>query len=370
MGHSLDHREQIYNVLAERLNKNPVGAPLNETLMEILHKLYTIGEAELGSKLPFRPSTAADLAKATGKCESELSHIFESMANKGLVIDFPRRGETYYMLTPMVVGFFEYTFMRAKRADLSELAELFENYMQDQTVRQEIFHGGTKLFRALAYESVLPLAVETEVLDFDRASEIIRKSGGGALSTCACRHMADHLGKACDAPIDDICASLGAASDWLIRRDFARRTTTEELLQNLERAQKAGLVMLCDNVLGQPAFICFCCGCCCGVLRAINEGGLKAVEPGNFLPEVDLEKCIACGVCESACHVNAISLESSTDSIIPHINRELCIGCGVCAAVCSAGACYMLPRETRYEPPRDSFQQMLSIAREKNRKVF
>ncbi len=370
MGHSLDHKEQIYNELAERLSKNPVGAPVNEMLMEILHKLYTSAEAEIGSKLPFRPASASHLAKATGKSASEISEILDSMANKGLVIDFPRRGETYYMLAPMVVGFFEYTFMRAKRADLGELAELFENYMQDQTVREEIFHGGTKMFRALAYEDVIPLAVETEVLDYDRASDIIRQSGGGALSTCACRHMADHLGRACDAPIDDVCTSLGQASDWLIRRNFAKIATIEDLLENLERAREEGLVILCDNVLGQPAFICFCCGCCCGVLRAINEGGLKAVEPGNYLPQVSFEKCVACGACETACQINAISLTGRDADLRPLIDRTLCIGCGICASVCPAGACYMVAREPPYKPPRDSFQQMLSIAREKNRKVF
>ncbi len=41
MGHLIDAKEQVYRALAERLNRNPVGAPGSEVLMEILHHLYT-----------------------------------------------------------------------------------------------------------------------------------------------------------------------------------------------------------------------------------------------------------------------------------------------------------------------------------------
>ncbi len=372
MGHIDNHKEQVYQALAERLNKNPVGAPVNDALMEILQKLYTAGEAELGSRFPMLPVTFAQLLEMSGKPKEALDDMLESMANKGLIIDIPRRDETYYMLTPMVVGFFEYTFMRADKIGLKELAELFEQYMQDQAVREEMFDGETKMFRALAYERILPLAVETEVLDYDRASEIIRQAGGGALSTCACRHKAEHLGKACSAPVENTCTSLGRASGWLVRRGFAREATVEELLENLNRAQELGLVLLCDNVLGNPTFICYCCGCCCGVLRAINENNIPAVQPGNFLPQVLTENCTGCGICEESCHIDAVIMEEGKENNqdLPLINNERCIGCGVCAAACPHEALVMKSRKERYTPPRSKKEQLLSIAKEKKRLPF
>ncbi|MDR3586492.1 MAG: (Fe-S)-binding protein, partial [Desulfosporosinus sp.] len=45
MGHLVNDKDQVYRILAERLNRNPVGAPINDTLMTILHRLYTESEA-------------------------------------------------------------------------------------------------------------------------------------------------------------------------------------------------------------------------------------------------------------------------------------------------------------------------------------
>ncbi|MEW6425840.1 MAG: (Fe-S)-binding protein, partial [Bacillota bacterium] len=135
MGHLTSHKEEVYRALAERLNKNPVGAPVNEFLMAILHRLYTESEAELGSKFPLLPMPLDKIAGITGMGPEELEKILNSMADKGLVMDLPRRDGTYYMLAPMVVGFFEYTFMRTRQdLDMKELAELFEKYFHSQGV--------------------------------------------------------------------------------------------------------------------------------------------------------------------------------------------------------------------------------------------
>ena len=55
MGHGANAKEAAYMLLAERLNKNPVGTPINEELMEILHHLYTQSEAMAGGKFPMAP---------------------------------------------------------------------------------------------------------------------------------------------------------------------------------------------------------------------------------------------------------------------------------------------------------------------------
>jgi len=129
MGHIVNAKEEVYRLLAERLNKNPVGAPINEHLMEILHHLYTESEASVGSKLPLIPVKLERIAKITSIDIFELKTILDSMADKGLVLDIPRKETYLYMLTPMVIGFFEYTFMRERNeVNMKELAELFEKY--------------------------------------------------------------------------------------------------------------------------------------------------------------------------------------------------------------------------------------------------
>lgn len=365
----INAKEEVYRALAERLNKNPVGAPVNETLMEILHRLYTESEALTGSKFPLLPVTLEKMAAATGIKEEELKKTLDGMAAKGLVVDWPRRDGIYYMLAPMVVGFFEYTFMRVRdELNMKELAELFEIYFKREGVNEEIFGSGTKMFKTLVYESLIPAAVETEVLSYEKASEVIRESGGGSLSMCACRHKASHLGKACDAPVEDVCTSLGNSSKWLIQRGLGKPASVDDLLRVLDRTERLGLVHMGDNVLKKPVMICHCCGCCCGLLRAINESGIMSVHPSNFIPSLDADLCAGCGECAGGCHIQAVTMaESGNGAEMPVVKKDLCIGCGVCAAKCPTGALTMSRRSTLHVPPPDKMTQFMKIAMEKGR---
>lgn len=365
MGHLAKSKEGVYYALAERLNKNPVGTPINETLMAILHRLYTVSEAEVGSKFPLFPMTLDDISNKTGIGKEELKKLLEQMAGKGLVIDIIRQDNTYYMLAPMVVGFFEYTFMRIREEiQMKELAELFSDYFDAEGVREELFAAPTKMFRALAYESIIPIITETEVLSYEKASEIIRQSGGGALSICQCRHKAGHLGTACDAPLE-VCTSLGNAASYVVRRGMGKPATVDELLHVLDQTEKYGLVHLGDNVLNKPAFICHCCGCCCEVLQSINKSKIMSVSPSNFIPTVDEELCEGCGVCTERCQIKAIRI----DAAVPIVDKNICIGCGICAANCPTGALTMSRQSVIKVPPKNRKEQLAAIAKEKG-KIF
>lgn len=369
MGHLINAKEEVYRALAERLNKYPVGVPVNQYLMEILHRLYTETEALVGGKFPLLPMTLDKIAEATGINKTELHKILDSMADKGLVLDLPRRDSTYYMLAPMVVGFFEYTFMRVRdNIDMKELADLFEKYFEQDGVREEFFGGDTKMFKTLVYENVIPAAVETEVLSYEKASEIIREAGGGALAMCSCRHKASHLGKACDAPVEDVCTSLGNAGKWLVSRGMAKPATVDDLLRVLERTEKLGLVHLGDNVLKKPAYICHCCGCCCGVLRSIKESGVSSVHPSNFIPEVDTELCSSCGACAESCHIGAINMVNDDNhEEVPKVGQDLCIGCGACVSACPTGALTITRRTVLHVPPANKQEQFARIAKERGK---
>jgi len=80
-------RGDAYEALASRLDKNVLGAPLIDTLIEILRTLWTESEAGIGSAFPRRSVTLTSLAAATGLSEQELQGHLRSMIAKGLVCD-------------------------------------------------------------------------------------------------------------------------------------------------------------------------------------------------------------------------------------------------------------------------------------------
>ncbi len=368
MGHIVNAKEEIYHALADRLCKSPEGAPINETLLAILQRLYSESEAIVGSKFPLVPLPLKKIAASTGMGEAELVVVLNDMSDKGLVMDLPRNDSTYYMLAPVVVGFFEYTFMRTgNQVEMKELAELFDRYFKSDGVMQEIGGFDTKIMRTLVYENVIPFAVETEVVDYERASEIIRQSRGGAITMCACRHEAEHLGKACDAPVD-VCTSLGAAAEWIIRKGLGKPASVDDLLRVLDQTQELGLVHLCDNVLNRPAYICHCCGCCCKMLNTINEQNIFAASPSNFIPAVIPQNCIHCGVCANKCPIDAIVMSAADDGgDIPRLINGRCLGCGVCSSACPAEALPMSRRQDLHVPPADMKEKMQRMMIEKGR---
>jgi len=360
MGHIINAKDELYHALADRLSRSPEGAPINEHLLTLLRKLYTETEAMIGSKFPLLPLTLEKISDMTGIEIPDLKPIMDSMAHKGLVIDIPRKNSFYYMLTPVVVGFFEYTFMRTGDSiKMKELAELFDSYFQSDDVMKVLAGMDTKIMRTLVYENVMPLAVETEVVSYERASELIRESGGGAITMCACRHEAEHLGTACDAPVD-VCTSLGGAAEWIVRKGLGRAATVDELLEILDQTTKLGLVHLCDNVMSKPTYICHCCGCCCKVLKNINKNDIFATHPSNFIPKVDEQTCISCGLCAEKCPINAIEMNN-----FPEIMKDRCIGCGVCADACPSDALAMVQRSEIYTPPSNMKEKMSRMMEEK-----
>ena len=80
--------------------------------------------------------------------------MVDTMAAKGLVMDLDHHGERYVALAPVVIGFFEFTFMRVREdAPMEQLAELFHEYMyDDESFAHAVFRGSTQIGRSLVRE--------------------------------------------------------------------------------------------------------------------------------------------------------------------------------------------------------------------------
>jgi len=362
-----------YRDLVDRLNRFPQGAPPSDLLYRILRILFTEREAGLVARLPIRPFDAGTAARAWGMTPDEALPILEALADKALLVDAVRNGETRWVLPPPMAGFFEFSMMRV-RSDIDQkaLAELFYQYLnvEEDFVRELFTRGETQLGRAFVNEEALGEDEALEVLDWERAAEVVREAPEIGIGVCYCRHKMQHLGRACDAPME-ICMTFGSTASSLVRHGFARRAEKGETLDLLHEARARGLVQFGENVRKRPAFICNCCGCCCEALIAQRRFGfLKPVHTTGFLPEIDRARCNGCGKCVTACPVEAMALVSANDPKAPkkrtvRLVEDGCLGCGVCVPTCRPGALRLVRRGRRTIPPLDTVHRSVVMALER-----
>ena len=346
---------------------------------EILEMLFSPDEAALAARLPVVPATLADLARRTGTGERELRARLEAMAGKGLVLDLhdARSGATTYMLAPPVVGFFELSMMRLSDGLPKErLARAYEVYMGDDTAFDEEVSGvPTLISRTLVQETALYNDVASEVLDWDRATSYVEEADVLAVTNCFCRHVATHLGTACDYPLET-CMSLGTAARYLVRHGHARQIGREEGRELLEAAREHGLVHIADNVQQQLNYICSCCSCCCVELRSAQKG-MPVMQPSAFEATVDAHECTACGDCVRACPVQAMSLvapevrrggaDGATAPLTCAVDLDRCLGCGVCVGACSRDALTMVRRRQAPHVPLNAVEYLTRRMLERGR---
>ncbi|MEJ2700116.1 MAG: hypothetical protein P8Z70_10725, partial [Desulfuromonadales bacterium] len=177
---------------------------------------------------------------------------------------------------PPMAGFFEFSLMRV-RGDIDQkvLSELFHQYINvEEDFIKALFVGGeTQMGRVFVHEPALSVENALHVLDFERASEVVRTASHRAVGLCYCRHKQQHLGRACDAPME-ICMTFGLTAASLVRHGVARRVEAEECLDLLQGARDRGLVQFGENVREEVNFLCNCCRCCCEAMVAARRFGM------------------------------------------------------------------------------------------------
>ncbi len=361
--------------LTHRLNRFPQGALPSELLYKILKMLFSENEARLVSLLPLRPFTAERAGRAWGMDRNESRKVLDALCGRAILVDIEQNGRQVYCLPPPMAGFFEFSMMRV-RGDIDQkvLSELYYQYInvEEAFIKDLFLVGETQLGRVFVQEPVISGDNAIYVLDYERATEVIKTASHIGISTCYCRHKMAHVGRDCDAP-KEICMTFNVTAASLVKHGFARQVEVSECLELLQTAYANNLVQFGDNVRVGVNFICNCCGCCCeAMIVARKFGVLHPVHTTNFTPQIQDEACKGCRKCVEVCPVEAMALVSAND---PHqskkkkarVNREICLGCGVCVRVCPDGCITLQPLPQRIITPLNTAHRVVVMAIERGK---
>jgi len=339
----------VYSRLREHLDVMPVGFPATESGVElsILRRLFTEEEAEAALLLSALPESLARIhRRAHGRwTAAELEALLDSLAAKGAVMGGhgqSRGKKKAWSKAMLAVGMYEFQVDRIT----PELQRDMERYIA------EGFAGAflgpkTKQMRTIPVNA--KVVVERRVGRYDDARALVAGGEGPwAVMNCVCRQGRDLVGEPCRQTNERRnCLALKGVARHLLETGAAEELTREGALQLLDRAERDGMVVQPGNAQ-DPLFICFCCGCCCGVLRMAKEFPRPAdVVHSNFRAEVSGDACLDCGACRARCPMDALSGANGKTAVDP----ARCIGCGACVVACPSEALCLAPKERPVAPP-------------------
>jgi ferredoxin len=309
------------------------------------------------------------IAEITGIPERRLAGLLESLAAKGLVMDLEAGGEYRYTISPFVIGVFEFTMMRTDGCvDFPRVAKLFKEYL---TAGGGFFEANAgrgervSVMRTIPHADALADQPHVEVLDHEKAEEMVERAGGVIAGTCSCRHEKLHLGeKRCTVPLET-CLSFGTDTSYMARRGLGRTVSKGEGRELLSMAKEMRLVLNADNVRRDVGFLCLCCSGCCNVLGGIRRFGLPNIlVTSRFIAVLDETRCTGCGACVRACPIEAIRMSDApaggaARNRRPLVDSSFCIGCGVCGLVCKPQAMCLVPRAQRVILPENTVERVI-----------
>ncbi len=326
--------DEAYCRLQEVLDSMPHGFPATSDNLEIsiLKKIFTEEEAGIAAKMKLKFENAESIAARTGLDTEYLKMILPRMANQGQIFGVTVGGVPIYRLAPFVFGIYEWQLHRLDR----ELVEMVREYFR-RDFGKEFYGHKPPLLRVVPIEVAVPH--DSEVKPYNSLTGMIEKAGSWAVGECVCKKEKRILGEGCDNPLE-VCLAIAPMEHVFDDHFWGRPITREKSLEILKTADMAGLVHLTSNTRDGNLFICNCCGCCCSILRGINDlDQLNCVARSHYVSVVDPSRCTACGACRERCQVRAIEI-----SDVAAVNSR-CIGCGLCAGSCPAGALRLKLRE-------------------------
>jgi len=324
-----------YKKMAGKLDTMPHSYPATESGIEIrlLEKIFTPEEALLGAEMFYTKEPASAIAARANVTEKEARRTLKNMVRKKMILFSKGESALVFGLMPFVVGFYEELLPRMNE----EIAELFEQYFQE--TQGGITGKGLSVHRVIPIQESIDF--EIEVHPYEKASNLIENAQAWGVRDCICRVQKALIGDPCGHPVEN-CLVFAPVEGYFENSEVDRSITKDEALQILRDSEEAGLVHTTGNYQNRNSYICNCCTCSCGILRAVAEfNNSAAIAKSDFLVVVDDGLCVACGDCVEHCQFDALNV----DGVVCEVDPRNCVGCGLCVPACPEEALVLHRRE-------------------------
>jgi Pyruvate/2-oxoacid:ferredoxin oxidoreductase delta subunit len=356
----------VYRRLQQHVDRMPVAFPATASGVElrILSRLFTRDEAEVALSLSAVPETLDRIHRRdrrSGRTRDELERLLDRLAEKGAILGgklaAKRGGTTRYSKAMLVLGIYELQVDRLTK----ELEQDVQQYMQE-AFGKALLTGKTTQMRTVPVNA--RFVAERQVGRYDDARRLVEHSSGPwALLNCVCRQGKDLLGEPCrQTAARRTCLTLKGIARAAVASGIAEEVSRQDALALVCRAESDGMVLQPAN-MQDPLFICFCCGCCCGLLRTAKRFPQPAEYlHSNYRAAVDPELCSECQTCHARCPMEALASGRQGATVV---DLGRCIGCGACVGACPTGAVRLVAKGKPTIPPRNREALYLKILKER-----
>ncbi len=347
------HRE-----LQQHLDRMPIGYPATQSGAEInlLKLIFTPREAQIATHLDYRHKTVDQIfetAQAEVGSKEELGQILDRIVSKGGISRRERNHEKQYAVLPLAAwGMYEHQLKRLTPDFLMNYGQ----YMQGE-YGYEIASSGVPPTRIIPVEE--SIQAEQAIATYDELHHLIEQAGDQiAIQECMCRKVMDLQGKPCQSTgRREVCMSFSDLAELYIEEGWGRRISQAEAYAFARQSEKEGLVLMPGNQQ-EAAFMCACCGDCCGVLGMLKYAPRPADTVGsNYYAQVNAELCTGTGICVERCPMEAVGMADA----VAAVDLGRCIGCGVCVPTCPESALSLVKKAYEMVPPQTAEDRLDTI---------
>lgn len=346
-----------YESLIQWLEKSWYGVAESEHLRLLLKSFYSPEEAELLTGFPYKDTSLEELPASNNTDASTLVQKLDELARKGMLYRSERDGQVRYRLNDAFFMFYRSAFWPGRDDERFKAAAHHMNKYHGDGFMDRFAHAHEKGLRVIPIEKTM--ADTREILCYEDVVRFVDTQDYCTVSNCACR-MRDKLdknGNGCNHPME-VCLHFGKLGHYIVENGLGREITKEEAKEVLKKCADSGLVHAISNHEEGADTICNCCACHCMFINSYHQlRHARGLSPSNFVVQVVLETCKACGLCTKRCPMDALQLKFSpvtTNKVrkAAVVDPAACIGCGVCVHKCPTASLTLVHRQEIHDPPK------------------